>query len=114
MSEAQLQRSIVKSLEAAGVWVIPVRSRDPGMPDLLLPEYGAWLRTKPSDGLGFEEAWDQKAQERGVRVQTVAGLIEAQLQVSTWQDETPKQNPSGWQKSRAKYVTRSAHLHVVR
>lgn len=107
MSTASLQREIITTLEASGVWVIPIKS--PGAPELLLPEYGAWLRIgKPN------EAWDAEAKKRDVRVSQVFGVLEAQIQVSIWQDETPKQNPSGWQKSRAKYVTRSAHLHVVR
>lgn len=107
MSETALSKAIRGALEASGVWVIPIKSA--GAPELLLPEYGAWLRIgKPN------EAWDAEAKKRGVRVSQVFGVLEAQLRVSIWQDETPKQNPSGWQKSRAKYVARSAHLHVVR
>lgn len=107
MTETALSKSIRGALEASGVWVVPIKS--PGAPELLLPEYGAWLHIgKPN------EAWDAEAKKRGVRVSQVLGVLEAQIQVSIWQDETPKQNIPGWRKARAKYVSNSAHLYVIK
>ena len=93
---------IRRALESTGVWVLQC-SPDDGRPELLLPEYGAWLRVGSANA-----AWDEHARRRGVDVATVAGLEEALIQVSLWQIAKPKANPPGWMKARAKpkYLTR--------
>jgi len=96
MSETQLSASIRGALEANGVWVIRTgvnmkrgkrgtQSGEPGMPDLLLPEFG-WLETKTDEGAvsPVQFVWHQKAKMRGVRVAVVRSIEEALMQVSLW------------------------------
>jgi len=106
MYEIALSKSIRGALEAAGVWCLEC-SPDDGRPELLLPEYCAWLRVGSTN-----EAWDEHARKRGVEVVTVAGVHEALIQVSLWQMAHPKANLPGWLRARAKHIKPA--LRVVR
>lgn len=87
--ETILQKQAQDLLERAGFWVIPmavsgkrsnrsVRTGEPGLPDLCLPELG-WLEAKTEDGkLSPEQlAWHERARRAGIWVDTFRSAPEA-------------------------------------
>lgn len=87
--ETILQRKAQEALEKCGFWVIPmavvgkhskrsVRTGEPGLPDLCLPELG-WLEAKTETGKRSPEqiAWHERAKSKGIWVETFRSPEEA-------------------------------------
>ena len=97
MSETELQRLIMNTLQALGFWVVRtavkgkrgklgVRTGETGMPDLCIVSPSGWLEVKLPDGRlsDEQEAWHRRARNRGIKVATVRSVEEAVEIVRSW------------------------------
>ena len=74
-------QAIIDGLRVLGHFVVPVRSSDPGVPDIGVYARGqwTWLEVKTAKGRlrDAQVSWRERAEGRGVRVAVVRNLDEA-------------------------------------
>jgi hypothetical protein len=100
VTETALQKSILRALRLAGHWPMRVgvnhkrgasgsASAEPGCPDLCVLDLGAWLEVKLPGGKlsAVQQAWHQKARERGVNCAVVMSVVEAVATCGVWKRE---------------------------
>jgi hypothetical protein len=98
-SETDLQRSCILALKTAGYWPIRMQTKgrtgkrsigagEPGLPDILVVGFGHLEVKLPGGKLRpAQQAWHQKARERGVNVAVVMSVEEALATVNVWRRE---------------------------
>ena len=103
-NEADIQKAILKTLAANGVWAWRVnsgatvvgaggsrrmfRGAPPGTPDIRVEMPSGYLEVKSATGklTDYQKAWHARAEREGVRVAVVRSAAEALRVVESWTD----------------------------
>ncbi len=98
MSEAKIQKSILKALELQGYWAFRVnsgqkdqrqRGAPAGTPDICVVYPPGWLEVKQKGGAlsGSQQAWHQRAYDYELNIATVTSATNAVHIVREWAND---------------------------